>query len=225
MDCKAHELANGLLYIMENLENEIWLPIDGFPNYEISNKGRVKSLPRKIISGKKGSIVKYSSELVLKPLENVRPNGKIYLQVFLTGRKRFYIHRLVALHFVDNPYNKPEINHINGNPSFNWDVNLEWCTRSENGLHSFRVLKNKASNTEITINIKTGEEFASINEAYHSSSKKIKAGYFREMVGGHYKNTTDYRLKKFLDGTDTPNEKIHVYDKELKKFKKQYPTI
>ena len=55
-------------------------------------------------------------------------------------KKRYMCHRLVAQEFIPNPENKPFINHIDGNPSSNKVENLEWCTQSENELHSVRVL-------------------------------------------------------------------------------------
>ena len=55
-------------------------------------------------------------------------------------RKEVSIHRLVALYFIPNPENKPWVNHIDGN-TYNNDVsNLEWCTPTENEVHSIKVL-------------------------------------------------------------------------------------
>lgn len=53
--------------------------------------------------------------------------------------KRFLVHRLVGKYFCENPNNKPEINHINGIPQFNYYKNLEWCTRGENNSHAYRT--------------------------------------------------------------------------------------
>lgn len=108
---------------------EIWKTINDFKNYEVSNLGRIKSLPR---PKTKGGILKsqinklgYSKITLLK-------NGKQYL---------FSIHRLVAEAFISNPNNLPEVNHKDGNKQNNCVDNLEWVTHSENIKHRFITLK------------------------------------------------------------------------------------
>lgn len=99
------------------------------PNYEelylVSNFGEVKSLEKIDHSGSfiKGRILK----------QNVSNEG--YLKVNLNNKgkvKRYFVHRLVASAFIENKYNKPEVNHIDENKQNNNVDNLEWVTHIEN---------------------------------------------------------------------------------------------
>ena len=74
----------------------------------------------------------------------IRDDG--YISVVLTnhGKQReFLLHRLVATAFIPNPENKPEVNHINGVKSCNYDYNLEWVTGCENIQHAYDTGLNK----------------------------------------------------------------------------------
>lgn len=123
---------------------EIWKDIEGFEGlYQVSNKGRIKSLSR-TTSGKKHGIHKLK-EKILKPSKC----GKYY-QIYLRkdgNNKRFYIHRLVGKAFLECLNDNLDINHKDGNPSNNKVDNLEWVTRSQNIKHSYEVLK-RVKNTE-----------------------------------------------------------------------------
>ena len=74
-----------------------------------------------------------------------------YLQVMVDGRREF-VHRLVAKAFLDNPQNKPQINHINGCKTDNRVCNLEWVTALENVQHAIvtRLADPKGENNEMS---------------------------------------------------------------------------
>lgn len=66
-----------------------------------------------------------------------QPNGMGYLRVSIGG-KLMFVHRLVAEKYIPNPDNKPQVNHIDGNPKNNRVDNLEWVTQKENMAHAVK---------------------------------------------------------------------------------------
>lgn len=103
---------------------EFWKAITGFEGqYEVSTKGRVRSLYR-LVKGKCGT-THYRKGQILTP-----QTGSSYAQVYLRvgdKQKWFYVHRLVAEAFIPNVENKPMINHKDENKLNNAVENLEWC--------------------------------------------------------------------------------------------------
>ena len=103
--------------------------IQGFENYEVDELGQVWSLPKKTRKGTR----------LIKALRHPK-TGYMYLDLCKNGNvKKFTVHRLVALAYLPNPENKPQVNHINGDKTDNRLENLEWCTRSENQKHSIDI--------------------------------------------------------------------------------------
>lgn len=120
---------------VEEAAKEIFRPISGYDGlYEISNLGNIKSLKRKSGNNKNTSIRILSS--------SVNKHG--YCHISLTNlngiRVNHSVHRLVAFAFIekDSFHEGCEVNHIDGNKSNNRHSNLEFCSRSENMIHSFR---------------------------------------------------------------------------------------
>lgn len=116
---------------------EVWKDIEGYEGYyQISNFGRVKSLKRKVWVSKR-QIYRELSERILKQGED--PNG--YFRVVLNESaisKTFKVHRLVAIHFKENPKKLPFVNHKDENSKNNHYTNLEWCTPKYNANYGTR---------------------------------------------------------------------------------------
>lgn len=106
--------------------------------YKVSDSGYVLSAPQAL--NRCGGIF-LRGEKILKPTVN---QGRAFVLLYKNGKaKRCSIHRLVAKAFIPNPDNKPEVNHIDGNPLNNHVSNLEWATRIENQRHAYATGLNK----------------------------------------------------------------------------------
>ncbi|MFA7142910.1 MAG: HNH endonuclease signature motif containing protein [Candidatus Dojkabacteria bacterium] len=167
--------------------------IKDYPNYEINEDGVIVSLHRK-------------EKIRLKEL----PTRKGYLQVVLCkdGKKhKKFVHRLVAQTFLDNPKNKPYVNHIDGNKTNNRLINLEWVTASENKIHSNTIHTSRRGsqikNTKLTDNIvkeilKHFKETESFKEVQNKFSD-YKESTLRSIVSGeNWKHVLDTEERETL---------------------------
>lgn len=136
---------------------ESWKDINGFEGlYQISNIGNVKSFDMLVIykDGRKrlqkGRMLSSVSLRGWYPLVNLCKDGKKY---------PYLIHRLVAIHFIPNPLQLPEVNHIDGDKTNARAINLEWCTGKQNMHHAHLTGLNKspAENYKLKHGIKSGD--------------------------------------------------------------------
>jgi hypothetical protein len=167
----------------EHLENEIWKEIDieneDTKGYYISSLGRFKN--------KKGVI-----------MYNYKPHhsGYIYLRVNI---KKYALHRLVALAFIDNTYDKPFVNHIDGNKTNNIFENLEWVTCSENNLHNYKIgLTNghKRKITQYDLEMNEIQNFDTIKEA--GIKLNISYSCIKDVLKENQKSSKGF-IFKYLD--------------------------
>lgn len=163
---------------------EIWKDINDYPNYQVSSLGNVKNV---------------KTNKILKPFS---PIGE-YLKVSLSKNgkaKQFFIHRLVAIAFIPNPNNLPEVNHKKEFEKSNNTVeNLEWCNHSYNqnyGTRNERVSKKmsrikckKVNQYDLNGNyIKT---FNSIIEA----QKEVGSTHICQCLKGKFEQTKGYKWR------------------------------
>jgi len=150
------------------------MEIQGYPNYLIYPDGRVFSKSR---PGTNGATL---PERFLK----LRDDGQGYKRVILYGetKKPFKVHRLVAIHYIPNPENKPEVDHKNRNKEDNRVENLRWVTKSEN-----------QQNTIVRPGNLLGEK----------NIKKYETGFqFRKIYNGKHYNKTFKTLEEAIKYRD-----------------------
>lgn len=178
---------------------EIWKPVKGYEKYlAVSDKGRVKSFMR----NPEGNILK------------AQPDKKGYLRLRCTIERQklcFKVHRLVAEHFIENPEDKPQVNHKDTNKQNNRVDNLEWVTNIENAHHAiengrwetmFAGAKkaNDAKRTPIiATNIDTGESlyFESMSEA----ERQLGTRHINQVMRGLRSQAKGYTFR-YANGGD-----------------------
>ena len=190
---------------------EIWKKVQGFENYEISNFGRL----RNIKTGK---------------FKKLMVNREGYIRTSISDgntTKSIAVHRLVALAFIENTYNKPLVNHKDSNRSNNNASNLEWATYSENAKH---MVENGNNTDKRGINnpmaLLTKEQVLEIR-AFEGPSRVLAEKFNistnaidRVRVGASYKNIGGRLLE--VGARDLENaHKIHrkLSDEEVRKIR------
>ena len=165
---------------------EKWTTIQEANNYEISTYGNVRNkITQKILKGR------------------LTKSGYLQVSLKIDETNKFsnrYIHRLVAIYWIDNPQNKREVNHKDGNKENNNINNLEWVTSSENQKHRHSIGINKTSNRRVGKFTKDGElvaQYNSIQEAANIENNGVRVS-IDNVVHGKRKSLKGF-IWKFLD--------------------------
>lgn len=116
---------------------EVWKDVAGWEGlYQVSNLGRVKSLPRKVPYPRGQGWYSVKGK-ILKPQVNAK-TGYLMVNLKYGGElERKSIHRMVAELFIPNPQRLPEVNHRDGDKTNPHVLNLEWATESDNAIHAY----------------------------------------------------------------------------------------
>lgn len=173
------------------MENEIWKPIEKYPDYEVSNLGKVRSYKL----GKNGCILKPRKTSEKKP----------YYFLYLLNDKGKYqlvrVHRLVAFAFVPKPIGCNIVNHIDGNKLNNVATNLEWTDHGGNNQHAYDTGLQKGPTKKFRkvakmLNDKIMETYPSIAQA--SRDNNVSDTSIRRACTGQTNTAGGYEWK-FVD--------------------------
>ena len=155
----------------------------GYPNYTITDDGKVFSL-------------NYHKEGYKKEMKQQK-DKKGYKIVYLSSHskdKSFFVHRLVSLAFIPNPYNLPQVNHKDENKSNNRVENLEWCSNYYNAHYRDKVERTAKSHwkpiQQFTKDCVFIREWDSIKEA--CETLQMSSGYIVDTLKGRHKSAYGY---------------------------------
>ena len=118
------------------MKNKVWKPVKGYEEYyEVSTDGEIRTIERHIVFPTYSYLKK---QKLLKQFVD----GRGYMHVKLydgKGKpKSMTTHKVVAITFLENPENLPEINHKDANKLNNCLSNLEWMSRGDNIKHAYK---------------------------------------------------------------------------------------
>lgn len=135
-----------------------------------------------------GKVWSHRSNRFLKPAGGKGNYQMILLQV--NGKRKYeYVHRLVAMAYIPNPHNYPEVNHMDEVRDHNWYLNLEWCTRAYNLNYGTRL---EQIRTPVMCE-ETGKTYTSIQQA--ARELNVNAGDVWGVAQGKIKQAKGYHFR------------------------------
>ena len=213
--------------------SEVWKSIEGYEGqYEVSSHGRVRSIPRIIkmsmTSKKTGRTTHYDYHHKGKMIAGT-DNTHGYLCVLLSKKNIptvKLVHRLVALAFIDNPENKPEVDHIDNVSRNNNVTNLRWCTRKENLQYASKMGILRERNNLQHLDYADAVEIRRLYASGEASQLKIAAMY--NTTQPHVSNIVTFKTwitdtKSAVNGKRPHTAQYFSY-KEAEKLRKMHAT-
>ena len=140
---------------------------------------------------KDGKVWSYKNKIFLKT-----SNSRGYIKVNLikdNKQKHFYIHRLVAMAFIPNPFNLPQVNHKDENKANNHVTNLEWCTQSYNNNYGTGNTRRASKQQKLVYCVELNKIFNGIREA--AKELNVSAGNISNCLKGRIQTVGGYHWK------------------------------
>lgn len=204
-------IINLYLRFLHAFDIEVWRDVDGYEGlYKVSNTGKVLSL---------------HTHKILKPFYK---QGYQYVNLYRNGngkKRDFAVHRLVAVTFLPNPKNLPDVNHKDETRDNNDVLNLEHCTVAYNNTYGTRVKRYKETrmkNLYGTTDKDTVEKIREVKEReyrvkyYDANKEKIKESY-KEYRKAHLDDVKAYKKKYIEEHREEWNDYMRSYYAKKKK--------
>ena len=163
-------------------EVETFVKIEGFEKYEVSNLGKV----RNIKSGR-----------ILKPY--LTKKGYLMHLLYENNKQNhLLLHRIIATAFIDNPEEKPQVNHIDENKLNNDLSNLEWCTERENAIHGTRTKRVAEKLSQKVIQLDLNDNILNVFKSMRQAEREtgIDATSISACCNGKRKSAGRFKWRK-----------------------------
>ena len=162
-----------------------WKDIKGWETlYEVNENGEVRN--------------KLTGNLIVGDINNCGYHRVcLYNKQNIPSKQRFFRHRLVAIHFIENTFNLCEVNHIDGDKSNNHVSNLEWCSRLNNERHAWEtgLRGKKLTNKPIKVVYDSGDEVVYHSQREMNELTGISIGKIQGWLNRGFKTYPNYQIK------------------------------
>lgn len=168
-------------------------------NYEINENGEIRNI---------------KTQQYLK--HKIKTNGYHEVCLYINKKKKYLlIHRLVALVFIENPNNLPQVNHIDGNKDNNYYKNLEWVDSRKNNKHAWENSLNKPSVLRKVEQYDLDGKYIKTYNSIAEAKKSTNAAKISMVANGERKSSGGYIWKwaeDFIPRDTGKNKKVAQYD-------------
>ena len=174
--------------------SEVWKDIEGFPGYQVSNMGRVRTHNKITYTTRHGA--RHWKDRILK--QKVRKDRCCQVNLWLNGKATTqYVHRLVAEAFIGKPADNMTVNHKDGDRGNNTVANLEWLTLTDNIRHGFETGLFSTQRKCVLVN-KSGKKYEFRSQCEASRFLGRSDGYIMGVIKRNRKitdiNGNEYQL-------------------------------